>query len=1028
MPGLNPEQKLAAEHGEGPLLVIAGPGTGKTRVITERIVYLLQNSAASSVTPALKPENVLALTFTEKAAGEMKHRVAAALPSLETSPHISTFHAFCLETLRKHHEDRRLLDKIDVWVFLRRRMAELGLEYYRKLAEPGAFLHDLNDFFSRCQDELIEPEDFDRYVRQRERLALLNPAPGERKNPDTMDLQKELARVFATSRRLIEASGASSLGSLVSEAVMFLKRDSKALEEVRDQYRAVLVDEFQDTNYAQVELLKLLAPPPYAITAVGDDDQAIYRFRGASFGAFKMFSDAFPGHRTVWLSRNYRSTKHILHAASAVIAHNDRYGNKPALLSSREAGAPIYLVKSKSAESEAAWTAEEIERLARNGTPYGGIAVLYRAHNIRDLLVAELARRHVPISIRGLSILSATVLRDLVAYLRVIHSPHDSISLVRVLLAPRWRFPETLAQTFRELAAKDHTSLYSAIVSAGGAARKALESTAWGEIDALLTTFRNLSRSVPVAALAGRLVERLGWPTLDGNKHQVYLETFSRFLREWEDKSETRKLPEFLEYFRYFLEAGGKVESPQPAERAVQLMTVHAAKGLEFPVVFVIGVSPRRFPPAERKPVIDFPADLRKGPNPPRDIHLQEERRLFFVAMTRAKDKLYVSSVSKSDRQQSVFVQDLLSEPAVRASDVQLIAIPDPAPSANAPVSGRPTRSASALERSTAARGGLDQSEPSPLRGRRIRIAHAGQSVADAVSAGGLAAQPSLFENAATASEGLHADVRTWATQTNVPAPDGDLRLSATAIDDYLGCPLKYKFQHVLNIPVAAQAPLTFGNLMHRAVRHYFELRRELALKGDGDGAALPSAAQVAQFYLERWKSAGFDDAYHEETYREAGLDQIKRFVEKQNALAMDASAIEMERGFEFTLGDITLDGRIDQINHLSANDGKRQPVELVDYKTGRPRTERDVEKSLQLSVYALAARETMELDPVRLTLYNLTNNQAVSGSRTVAELERAKDEIRRAAAQIRVGCFDATPGFLCRWCNYITLCPEHEG
>lgn len=1010
MPGLNPEQKQAAQHGEGPLLVVAGPGSGKTRVITERIVYLLGGGYASGG-QALGPDNILALTFTEKAAGEMKHRVAAALPSLDKPPHISTFHAFCLETLRNVNADRPLLDKIDVWIFLRRRMAELGLEFYRKLAEPGAFLHDLNDFFSRCQDELIEPEDFGRYVIGLERRFQANAAmaaaagvsantPG-RDAPALKDeshlglaMKKELSRVFAVSRHLIEASGAVSLGSLVSETVALWRRDPKALEDARARYRAVLVDEFQDTNYAQVELLKLLVPPPYAITAVGDDDQAIYRFRGASYGAFEMFSEAFPGHRTVCLSRNYRSTAPILHAASALIAHNDRYAGKPPLSASRESGLKVCVIKTKSPESEAEWIAGEIERLAAKGVPYGGIAVLYRAHNYRDLLVSELRARGVPLSIRGLSVISTTVLRDLVAYLRVIQSPHDSISLTRILLAPCWGVTEELAQSFRDAGATHRTSLYDAIQTAAGEARAALAQTSWAEFEELRTAFRKVSLSLPLEALVDRLVKRLGWVDDQEAPGRAYLEAFSSFVKQWEEKSETKKLAEFIEYFDYFIEAGGKIEAPQPAERAVQLMTVHAAKGLEFPAVFIIGVSPRRFPPVERKPVIEFPPELRNGPEPPRDIHLQEERRLFFVAMTRAKDRLYVSSVSKSDRQQSAFIQDLISDPAVRARDLEIIDVPEPAP----PVE---TRRSPRVVPSTA---------PSAVGSR------AASSVA--------ASQGNLFQEGSTAALGLHADIAAWAAKEPPELPKGNLRLSATAVEDYLACPLKYKFQHVLKIPTAAQAPLTFGNLMHRDVRYYFELRRELAERPNGSGDGLPAPGQVEQFFLDHWNRAGFDDAYQEETYRQAGIEQLRGFVEKHNAIALDPRAIEMERSFEFALGDITLEGRIDQITHLEANG---MGVELIDYKTGRPRTDRDADKSLQLSIYALASREALGLDASKLTLYNLTNNEAVSSVRNAGNLRSATDDIRRTADEIRKGRFEATPGYICRWCGFVTICPGHE-
>jgi DNA helicase-2/ATP-dependent DNA helicase PcrA len=278
---LNPEQLKAVEHGEGPLLIIAGPGSGKTRVITQRIVHLLARSRGAAEAPALlpdfaipvrrsaensgagiQPENILALTFTEKAAWEMRRRVREALPDIEAPPRISTFHAFCYEVLRKRHFERTLLDKVDVWVFLRQRMESLELQFYQKLPEPGAFLHSLNEFFSRCQDELIEPADFERYVEALERdfLAMAPSVDAAERTLRQQDIQKkqELARVFRNSRNLLEEAGCSSLGSLIPETVRLFDREPEVLESYRQVFRHVLVDEFQDTNYAQVELLKRL--------------------------------------------------------------------------------------------------------------------------------------------------------------------------------------------------------------------------------------------------------------------------------------------------------------------------------------------------------------------------------------------------------------------------------------------------------------------------------------------------------------------------------------------------------------------------------------------------------------------------------------------------------------------------------------------------------------------------------------------------------------------------------------------------
>lgn len=978
MAELNPEQRQAVEHGDGPLLVIAGPGSGKTRVITARIVHLLES------VPGLQPENILVLTFTEKAAGEMKRRVRASLPGLETSPYVATFHAFCHHVLRERHFERRLLDKVDVWIFLRQRMEHLGLEFYQKLAEPGAFLHDLNDFFSRCQDELIEPEEFDAYVRKLEKdwagqARRLDPAERTLLEQEA-GKKKELARVFSNSRRLIREAGCSSLGSLIPETIHLFDREPEVLSQYRARFRYVLVDEFQDTNFAQVELLLRLVAPPLNITAVGDDDQAIYRFRGAAHGAFEMFGRAFPGHRTVYLNRNYRSTKRILRAAEVVIARNDRYVRKPKLKTEAGEGPLVHLLASPDPRSEAVWVAEEVARLASHGTKLGDVAVLYRAHNYRDLLVEELRRRKIPFAIRGLSVLSTVILRDLVAYLRLIDSPHSNISLTRVLVATHWRFPEELALDIRRQAAKNRCSLYDAIQARERSLfMNDLKNTGWPELKKLLRELKRRADHLPVTELFDALMERLGLVFLPGDADQASVSAFRKFLGEWEGKSETRKLTEFMEYFHYFVEAGGKIGAPEPPDGSstVQMMTVHGAKGLEFPVVFILSVSPRRFPHSEQKPVIEFPDDLRKGLQPPEDIHLQEERRLFYVAMTRAEERLYISSLGKKGKKPSVFVDDLVSDPALRARDMERIEVPEISPQTPAP----------APRAKRAATGG---------------------------------AQPGLFESAVDSGR-VYPPLAEWAATPHAGEPDGKLRLSATAIEDYLSCPLKFKFGHYFKIPAGPQPTLTFGNIMHVCVRQYFNLRRQ----------AVPAFEEIEAFYLDSWKGAGFEDSYQEQTYQKAGLEQLRQFVDAQNARALPAGAIEMEKHFALDLGDIVLEGRIDQINPLAALDaraaGPRRPVELVDYKTGKPRSQKDAEKSLQLSVYALAARHVLGVEPERLTFYNLTNNTPVSSVRTEKDLEEMRRQVREVAEEIRRRIFPPTPGFVCKYCDFMPICPAHE-
>ncbi|HME01269.1 MAG TPA: ATP-dependent DNA helicase [Terriglobia bacterium] len=1112
MPGLNPEQRQAVEHGEGPLLVIAGPGSGKTRVITERIFHLLEN------VPHVHPENILALTYTEKAAEEMKRRVRKALPELPRLPMISTFHAFCYEVLRERHFERKLLDQIDVWIFLRRRMEQLGLEFYQKLAEPGAFLHDLNEFFSRCHDELVGPDEFESYVAGLEldfcrRAPGLSPASGpiekvasnshesrciatrdsglgtcwaggvataqsKIQNPKSkIELppelkaeweeilkKKELVRVFRRSRELIDEAGCCTFGNLLSEAFWLWGREPELLARHRDRYRYVLVDEFQDSNYTQVQLLKRLVGPPCNITAVGDDDQAIYRFRGAAHGAFDMFAAAFPGYQKVYLNRNYRSTRRILRTADVVIERNLREEGKPRLETEKEEGPKVFLVEAPNYPSEAVWIGEEIERLVVGGASYGDVATLYRAHAYRDLLVEEFRRRKIPFCIRGLSILSTVIVRDLVAYLSVIHSPHDNISITRLLLEPHWRFPEPLALEARRLASKRRCSLFTAIEEIEGTLFKQdLERSGWFELKQLLSELRACAPNVSATSLFDRLVARLDLVFLPDDPDQVYVNTFRKFIESWaakdlpldpqsqpqptgmqpalpcapeevvESPRDNKTLRAFMEYFQYFREGGGQIEAPEPedASNTVQMMTAHAAKGLEFPVVFVVSVARQRFPHREERPVIQFPDELRKGPPPPPNIHVQEERRLFYVAMTRAKERLYISSVTgPRGKKPSVFIDDLLSDPAVRARDIEVIAVPE-------------------------ARIGLAQPSPTGASGKRVESAPTKMLLSEKGEYP--SQQRSLFENASK-SRYVHPPLKDWANAPVVApglgaaeptqkgnsaaaASDEKIRLSATAIEDYRECPLKFKFGHVLRIPTGPQAALTFGSVMHRAVRRYFELRR----------SRLVSFSEMEEFYAGAWKDIGFEDSYQEQSYRKAGLEQLRGFVEQQNRLRLEADRISTEQRFSLDLGDILLEGRIDQINPWEApngggaagalatargrngaasNGGQRQvmpPVELVDYKTGKPRKPVDAEKSLQLSVYALAARRQLQIDPVRLTFYNLTNSQSVSATRTKHDLELAEGVIREVAGRIREQKFDPTPGFVCKRCDFFSICPAHE-
>jgi len=280
-------------------------------------------------------------------------------------------------------------------------------------------------------------------------------------------------------------------------------------------------------------------------------------------------------------------------------------------------------------------------------------------------------------------------------------------------------------------------------------------------------------------------------------------------------------------------------------------------------------------------------------------------------------------------------------------------------------------------------------------------------------------AQAHLFSDARPTTPAVYPDLAGLAAAPPAVSPDGKLCLSATAIETYQSCPLKFKLDHVLKIPTAPQPTLTFGNIMHRAVRHYFELRKQ------GKGAY----DEVEQFYLNAWRDVGFQDAYQEKTYKSTGLAQLREFVARHENSPVPPDKIRAEEYFSLDLDDFALEGRIDQISPMVTADRlDDRVVELIDYKTGRPKTQKDADRSLQLSIYAPAARDRLKLRPERLTFYNLTNNQPVSTTRTAKDLEGALTEIREVAERIRKSLFAPTPGFACRWCDYVPVCPAHEG
>jgi DNA helicase-2/ATP-dependent DNA helicase PcrA len=1024
-PELNPEQRRAVEHGEGPLVVIAGAGTGKTRVIVERIRRLLETRAD------LVAGEILALTYTHKAAGEMAWRVRQALGERAKGLVATTFHAFCKDVLQGVNPGLRQIEDVEHWILLRRNIARLGLVHYRRRYQPGQFLTDFTKFFSRCQDELVSAEEYLRHVEREAARVGANADPEAREESEK---RLEVARAYAESERQLREKNLLTFGGSLMETVRLLERDSAALHTLRARFRFVLVDEFQDTNVAQIRLLGLLAGGARNLFVVGDDDQAIYRFRGASFGSFRIFEREFlppagkaqPGEDPrVLLTRNYRSTKKILRLADAVIRNNgdaNRMFPEKQLTTQNAEGDPIRIAGLASEAAEAEWVAAQIDDEHARGRPWSAFAVLYRTHAHREELVGALERQGIPFVIRKLSVFTNPVVRDLVAGLRWLDRTGDNVACARVLAIPRWRLtPDELVRQTQRAAKHPRKSLWHALGAEdsaeasenGGAVRPGAAGSVratqppnssgqagvaaqpLAELFALHERLHAMARREPALAVFDELATAFAMLPLPRESDRRAYAAFRRFLEDWQTANPHDRLRDFLEYFRYFQQAGGSItldeehrgdeaaEADASRGEAVQLMTAHAAKGLEFEHVFVIRLNRGAFPVRNMRPIFEFPDALMKEELPKGDHHVLEERRLFYVALTRAKRRLTLTTIVRERSKPSPFLEDIEQEIGRLAKDVLRVS-PGVAAHPLASVADESARNAS----EAAHPASVAHAQPAAISGALF---------------------PGGAEGAYEASR-----IGAWAAEYRPPL-GRPLELSAESIESYGNCPQKFLFGNRWHVREQPGAAVTFGSVMHTTIQHAVAECRK---------AEPPALDRLLALFEEEWrkrKGAGFEDNYQEESYREAGREQLRKFHAR--VTAAPPAVRDQEKTFTLPMAnDVVLAGRMDQINSLP--DGS---CEIVDYKTGTPRTEKELRKNLQLTLYVLAAREALELGLPPVAFHYHENDAVIRVQREAKDLAEAESIVQEVAAGIRAGQFPARAGFNCRFCDYRLICPAHE-
>jgi DNA helicase-2/ATP-dependent DNA helicase PcrA len=1059
---LNEAQREAVTHGGGPLLVLAGAGSGKTRVITRRIAWLASQG--------VQPEEVLALTFSTKAAEEMRARAEELLEQPYEELRCSTFHAFCARLLQEEAVDAGIdpffqpVTPADRLALLTDRIDELTLRHHVVWGNQASMIAKLLDRIDRLKDEMVTAED---YLRFAEALESSEQNENDR---ERVERELEFARFYAYHDSVVEGAGGLDFGELILRAHRVVEELPAVRRRVCERFRHVLVDEYQDTNFAQGELLRLLVEEHRNVLVVGDDDQSIYRFRGASRKNILEFQQRFPDAKLIRLETNYRSGQPILDAAHSVVAEND--DRLPKKLQAAESGADPSVVgfwRCETERAQAQAVASEIEALVADGVEPTQCAVLMRSVKQEATEIGAALEQHgIPFTIVGsASFFDRSEVRDLLAWLRLLADPSDASAVVRALIRPPIQLGPVDVARATQIARRRKSDMVSALEAARQATGTPPDASE--RIAHFLRLYRAATRAFDELrpdVFVDRLVDRIGLrkaqlfvPDRESIERLTNIAKFRDLASAWLRRRPAGTAREFGRHIVAAAEAGLVEQEATPPGRsnAVQLMTMHGAKGLEFDNVYVLGLRLSRMPgsrPQSQEPIPD-PLLKESLPADNREAHVSEMRRLLHVAMTRARKRLVLawpettSTSGESVAQKaSPFYEEARAalgaaeEPRserLLGPDEHLLStfqeLRDEVIGGLAEVGSRmgEMRLDAHLDAVKSVARYLELLKVAALTERPQ-----GQDLADSIAdinrvllegasrqQRELLLESSLDERLLGAEREKHerrqlvSALAEQSLESFIPMRGEGVMLSATDIEIYNLCPLRYKYARVYSIPREQTLQQRFGILVHQVLERFHS---QLATEGATNG---PTPAKTPEGLLTLfetgWRRSGFGDTNEERQLHEKAVTALCRYHD--DFRDQEPTPVWFERNFSFQVGAHLVRGRVDRVDRHA--DGS---FELIDYKTGRAKTPGQLKNDIQLSLYQIGARESWKLDASRQSYYYVLDNERVPLEPGEEQIDRVQNTVLDVAEAIRSQKFEPKPSWTaCSICDFQLICPVAE-